>query len=313
MRQGLKVNEPGVKLKYKDWWEERVEDEKMLSELQDLQGMNIAVWCLGILVQRSHQLTPMGEGERRCKAGLASWQNGQRGLRDEHKLSCATAAAGSEQALIANILKTQGEIHSASFLEKDLVCIYEREKTGPRVSVYKDFKVFLAGAFRMCPGSISFPQGAAELSLPHPSEKPQAASGDEPPAVAVLTVSGNGLQFHPAQLRAFKWGRDRLWQQEIQNTLKYVETMMELHIHNHRTSEHNVMDVTCNKSQLINDVIYHVSGCCCSGSLGLDNTRELHLGPCSLSCERQKYAAQNFCVEARLVAHSSRKSMLENQ
>lgn len=31
----------------------------------------------------------------------------------------------------------------------------------------------------MCPGSISFPQGAAELSLPHPSEKPQAASGDE--------------------------------------------------------------------------------------------------------------------------------------
>lgn len=122
MRQGLKVNEPGVKLKHKDWSEERVEDEKMLSELQDLQGMNIAVWCLGILVQRSHQLTPTGElvlpvslskGERRCKVGLASWQNGQRGLRDEHKLSCATAAAGSEQALIAKILKTQGEIHSA--------------------------------------------------------------------------------------------------------------------------------------------------------------------------------------------------------
>lgn len=42
------------------------------------------------------------------------------------------------------------------------------------------------------------------------------------PAVAVLTVSCNGLQFHPAQLRAFKRGRDRLWQQEIQNTLKYV-------------------------------------------------------------------------------------------
>lgn len=33
--------------------------------------------------------------------------------------------------------------YPSAFLEKDLVCIYEREKTGPRVSVYKDFKVFL--------------------------------------------------------------------------------------------------------------------------------------------------------------------------